>query len=121
MTQRLCRLMFVVTVLLSLASWSHAMASIGLPDIQGVCTENLTVGGEAAGFVHIRTASEDEPGANARFRSYGWSPWPKFTGGVKSVYHYQTHSRAYVSVGKNIGTQWLPYYTYTTVSRRCTD
>lgn len=121
MTKRLCRLMFVVTVLLSLASWSQAMASISLPDIQGVCEENLTTGGEAAGWVDIRTASEDEPGADARFRSYGWSPWPKFTGGVKSIYHYETYSRVYVNVGKNIGTQWIPYYTYSTVSRSCAD
>ena len=37
------------------------------PDIQGVCTRNLTYSGDAAGFVTIRTASEDEPGASASF------------------------------------------------------
>ncbi len=121
MTKRLCRVMIVVTVLLSLACLSQTMASISLPDVRGLCRENLTTGGEAAGWVTIRTSSEDEPGAKAKFRSYGWSPWPKFTGGVNSVQHHETYSKVSVNVGKNIGTQWVPYYIYTTVSRTCAD
>ena len=87
MTKRLCSILFVVTVLLSLAGWSQAMASIKLFDVQGVCTEGLSTGGESAGWVTIRTESENNPGADTRFRSYGWSPWPKYTGGVRSVHH----------------------------------
>lgn len=62
MTKRLCSTLFVVTVLLSLAGWSQAMASIILFDVQGVCTEGLSIDGESAGWVDIRTESENDPG-----------------------------------------------------------
>ena len=121
MTKQLCRLMFVVAVLILLVSWAYAMAAKSLPDIQGICTENLTVDGYAAGKVTIRTAIEADPGASASFRSDGWSPYLHFTGNVESIDRSETGSRVYVNVGRNVGTAWIPYYVYKTVSRWCDD
>ena len=121
MTKRLCRLMCVVAALVLLVSWSYAMVAKSLPDIQGICTENLTVDGYAAGEVTIRTAIEDDPGASASFPSDGWSPYPHFSGNVESVHHSATGSHVDVNVGRNAGTAWVPYYVYKTVSRWCDD
>ena len=113
--------MFFLVVLVSLLGHSLAMSARYIPDVQGVCTHNLTAKGHAAGFVTIRTASEENPGASARFRSGGWSPWPRYSGSVRDVYHYENSSTAIVSVGINFGTRWIPYYAYTNVYRYCDD
>ncbi len=115
------RFVVVIALLLFAAAPAFPMAARFGPDIQGVCTKNLTVNGDAAGSVTIRTASEDEPGASASFRSYGWSPWPRFTGSVSSVHHYSEKTRAKVSVGRNTGTAWVPYYVYSTLTNWCDD
>ncbi len=112
----------ILTALLMFAAMpTSAISARFWPDLEGVCTRNLTVDGYAAGSVNIRTASEENPGASASFRSYGWSPWPRFTGSVNSVYHYEDETRVRVSVGRNTGTQWISYYVYRTVTRWCDD
>ena len=113
--------LLMIIALLPILGQSLAKPAWHFPDIQGVCTHNLTARGHAVGSVTIRTASEDHPGASVNLRADGWSPWPRYTGSVSEVYHWQHNSRATVSLGINEGTQWIPYYVYTDVDRWCAD